>query len=65
MKLRNVKLKEMKKYLKAGHFAEGSMKPKIEASIEFIEKGGKEVIITSLNKLLSAIDGKTGTKVLR
>lgn len=64
-KLRNVKLKDMKKYLKKEHFSEGSMKPKIEAAIGFIEKGGKEVIITSLNKLLSAMDGKTGTKVLR
>ncbi|MFH1239618.1 MAG: carbamate kinase [Candidatus Diapherotrites archaeon] len=64
-KLRNVKLKEMKNYLKEGHFSEGSMKPKIESAIEFIENSGKEVIITSLNKLLSARNGKTGTRVIK
>ena len=62
-KLRNVKVKELRKYLKEMHFSEGSMKPKIEAAIGFIEKGGKEVIITSLNKLLPAMNRKTGTVI--
>ncbi len=64
-KLRNVKIKEMQKHLKDGHFSEGSMKPKIEAAIEFIEKGGKEVIITSLHKLLLGVNGKTGTVIVK
>lgn len=64
-KLKKVRMREIKKCLREGNFAEGSMKPKIGASVEFLEKGGKKVIITSLNKLLPAIDGKTGTVILK
>jgi carbamate kinase len=41
------------------------MKPKIEAAIDFLEKGGEEVIITNPEHLLEAIDGKTGTHITR
>jgi carbamate kinase len=43
-------IKQAKKYLQENQFAEGSMKPKIEATIKFIEKGGKKVIIGNINK---------------
>ncbi|HTP13325.1 MAG TPA: hypothetical protein VMM37_06825, partial [Bacteroidota bacterium] len=43
------------------HFQEGSMKPKIEAALQFLGAGGKKVIITNPENLLDATDGKTGT----
>ncbi|KQC13541.1 MAG: carbamate kinase [Desulfuromonas sp. SDB] len=50
-------------YLKQGEFAPGSMQPKIEAAVEFIQKGGKKVIITELDKAIQALQGKTGTVI--
>ena len=59
--LGKVTVAEMKKYLSEGQFLAGSMGPKVEAAIDFIEKGGKTSIITSLNKAEDALEGKTGT----
>ncbi len=50
-------------YLCAGHFSEGSMKPKIEAALDFLRNGGKEVIITNPEHLLAALDGRAGTHI--
>lgn len=63
--LSNVKLKEIKEYHKQGHFGEGSMEPKIRAAIMFLENGGKEVIICSIDKAYKAFCGKTGTRITR
>jgi carbamate kinase len=57
-------LAEAKRYLAEGHFAPGSMKPKIEACIEFLEKGGKEALITDPDHLVPAIAGMTGTRIV-
>lgn len=51
-------------HLRAGQFAPGSMRPKIEAAIEFVTTCNREVIITSIEKLKDAIDGKTGTRII-
>jgi len=56
---------EAKKYLDEGHFPPGSMGPKIEAAVQFLENGGKEVLITSIDKLTEARSGKTGTRIYR
>jgi len=56
---------EAKSYLSEGHFLAGSMGPKVKACIRFIEWGGKEAIITSLDKALDALEGKTGTRITR
>ncbi|MFH1874481.1 MAG: carbamate kinase [Pseudomonadota bacterium] len=61
--LTNVKAAELKAYLEAGEFAIGSMRPKIEACLNFLEQGGKQAIITSIPKCLAALRGKTGTHV--
>ncbi|MBA4312438.1 MAG: carbamate kinase [Chlorobiaceae bacterium] len=61
--LNSISLDEMKKYLEEGHFLEGSMKPKIEAAINFLEEGGMEVIITDPEHIVEAFDGKTGTRI--
>ncbi|HIH95899.1 MAG TPA: carbamate kinase [Thermoplasmata archaeon] len=58
-------VKQAEKYLKEGHFREGSMKPKIRAGIEFLNNGGQEVIITSPDKILSALDEKAGTRIVK
>jgi len=63
--LRKITVKEAIKYLKQGHFKEGSMKPKIEASIEFLKNGGKKVIISKILSLEKALSGKTGTTITR
>ena len=52
-------------YLNAGQFPQGSMGPKIEASVDFIESGGKYAVITSIEKLSEALDGKAGTRITR
>ncbi len=44
-------------------FQEGSMKPKIEATLQFLDAGGERVIITNPEHLMNAIDGKTGTTI--
>jgi carbamate kinase len=63
--LTKVRLKEIKRYYDKGHFPAGSMGPKIKAAIDFIESGGKEVIITSSRELLRALRGQSGTHIVR
>jgi carbamate kinase len=56
-----VRLAEIKAFQKEGHFAAGSMGPKVEACVRFLEFGGQRAIITSLDKSLAALRGETGT----
>ncbi|MDI6884410.1 MAG: carbamate kinase, partial [Hadesarchaea archaeon] len=56
---------EAKRYLGEGHFLAGSMGPKVKACIRFIEWGGKRAIISSLDKVTEALDGKTGTEIVK
>ena len=53
-----------KQYIKDGHFAEGSMKPKMEAVVRYLENGGKHAIITSPENMGKALRGETGTHVV-
>ncbi|MFW9967698.1 MAG: carbamate kinase [Candidatus Thorarchaeota archaeon] len=55
---------EAKRYLEEGHFAPGSMKPKIEACIDFIENGGEMAIITDPPNITRALRGETGTRIV-
>lgn len=55
---------EAKKYIAEGHFAKGSMLPKIEAIIWFLEAGGKKAIVTSPENIERALLGETGTHIL-
>lgn len=52
-------------YYDQGHFPPGSMGPKIKAAIDFVQHGGKEVIITSIEKVGEALEGKNGTKIVK
>ena len=57
-------LTEAKHYLTEGEFPPGSMGPKIETAIQFLENGGEEVLITSVEKGSEARRGLTGTKIV-
>ncbi len=52
---------DLQRYLLQGHFQEGSMRPKIEAALQFLDQGGKKVIITNPEHIPAAMDGQTGT----
>lgn len=63
--LKRVSLSEMRVYQAQGHFPAGSMGPKIEAALLFLEAGGKRVIITSLDTAVPALRGDTGTHIVQ
>ena len=61
-KLENVSVKEMEQYLNEGHFAKGSMYPKVQACLSFVKSGAnKTAIIASLANAKSAFKEKAGT----
>jgi len=55
---------QAKEYLAQGQFPRGSMGPKIQAAIEYIEAGGKEVLITSASHLKAALLNRSGTQIV-
>ncbi|QSX05415.1 carbamate kinase [Sedimentibacter sp. zth1] len=60
--LANLSCEEAKKYMEEGHFAPGSMLPKVQAAIKFAEsKSGRKAVITSLNKAQDSLSGNSGT----
>ena len=61
--LERITVDEARRYLAAGEFPPGSMGPKIEAAIAFLEREGREVIITSPDHLTEAVAGRTGTHI--
>lgn len=61
--LDRVSLRELKAFHAAGQFPPGSMGPKIDAAIGFLESGGERVIIARLDEAMPALEGKTGTHV--
>ncbi len=56
---------EARKYITQGHFAPGSMLPKVESCISFVEATGAQALITSLEKAREALQGKTGTLITK
>lgn len=61
--IKELTIEEASKLVEEGHFGAGSMKPKVEACIEFLEKGGRLAIITSLEKALEGLEERTGTRI--
>jgi carbamate kinase len=61
--LNDVSLPEITAYYEEGHFPPGSMGPKIEAAIRFLEGGGSHVVIGDLNEAMPALRGETGTHI--
>jgi carbamate kinase len=62
--LHEITVSEGERYIKEGHFAKGSMEPKVLAAIRFIRSGGKSAIISSLDKALDALAGNAGTRII-
>lgn len=62
--LGRVTLEEIKRLSEAGHFPRGSMGPKIQAAIKFLENGGEVVAITSFEHAGSALRGEAGTRIV-
>jgi carbamate kinase len=62
--LNQMTLAEAQQYIADGHFAAGSMLPKIEAAVEFIKMGGPQAVITDPPNLSRALRGETGTRIL-
>jgi carbamate kinase len=58
-------LDEARGHLADGQFPAGSMGPKVDAAIRFVEGGGREAIITSLDQTAAALAGTTGTRITR
>ena len=56
---------EAREYITQGHFAPGSMLPKVESCISFVEATGAQALITSLEKAREALQGKTGTLITK
>ena len=64
--LASINLEEASKYIDEGHFAKGSMLPKVEACMDFVENSSNgKALITSLEKAKDALHGKTGTIICK
>jgi len=61
--LSRITASELRSLVAEGHFAAGSMLPKILASLEFVERGGRRVIVTCPGRILAAMDGRAGTTI--
>lgn len=57
-------LSEAKRYIEEGHFAKGSMEPKIQAIIGYLERGGVKALITDPENIERALAGETGTSIV-
>ncbi len=62
-KIKEITTGKLRNYAKEGQFKEGSMAPKVEAAIRFVESGGERAVIAALGDLIEALDGKTGTQI--
>lgn len=64
--LNDISVKEAKQYMEEGHFAPGSMLPKVQAAVEFAESGeGRTALITLLQKAKDGVNGATGTRIIK
>jgi carbamate kinase len=63
--LRTLSTSEAARYLEEGEFPPGSIGPKVEAAVQFLESGGKRAIISSIEDIEKAIAGDAGTEILK
>ncbi|MCI0504190.1 carbamate kinase [Candidatus Micrarchaeota archaeon] len=61
--LRKLSAQEAAHHMAGNHFAEGSMKPKVEAALQFLRKGGKKVVICAIEEIEAALSGNAGTTI--
>jgi carbamate kinase len=62
-RLGRVSVAELRALALSGEFPSGSMGPKVEAAIRFVEAGGRRAVITSLDRIARAVSGRAGTVV--
>ncbi len=62
--LDRISVDDAERHLREGQFPAGSMGPKIEAAIQFVRKSGSEVVITDVDHLRDALDGRAGTRIV-
>lgn len=55
---------EAERYIAQGHFARGSMQPKVEAIVQYLKRGGKLGLITTPENMMKALRGETGTRIV-
>ena len=65
MKIKNATTKDIKKWLKDGHFGLGSMEPKIKSALYFLKHHGEKVVITAIDKIEDALNNKAGTHITK
>jgi len=58
-------VEEAKRYMVEGHFAKGSMEPKVKAAVRFVEAGGERAVIAALDQAVAALAGNAGTQIVR
>ena len=63
--LDTISLSEAKRYYNEGHFAKGSMGPKVKAVINYLERGGNAALITMPETIGKALERQTGTWIVR
>ena len=63
IKITNATAKQIKEWLKLGHFGIGSMEPKIKSALYFLKHHGSKVVITSIDKIEDALNNKAGTHI--
>ena len=62
--LRELRVGDAERYLKEGQFPAGSMGPKVEAAVEFIRHGGNRAVISSIDRIEDAVEGRAGTEFI-
>lgn len=62
--LETVSFQQLRKYHREGHFPVGSMGPKVEAALQFLEGGGQRVIIAHIDDAIAALQGRAGTHIV-
>ena len=61
--LRDLNVQSAAQLIAEGHFAAGSMRPKVEAAVQFVHNGGKRAVITSIEAIGSAVNREAGTEI--
>ena len=62
--LGTVTVSQLRGYALDGHFASGSMGPKVDAACRFVEHGGSRAVITDLSRIADAVTGNAGTVIV-
>jgi len=62
--LRTLTVAEAERFLREGEFPPGSMGPKVEAAVQFLQSGGKRAVIASIEEIEKAVSGQAGTEVV-